>query len=522
MVIEKIIKRNGDIVDFDRARIAQAVSRAAQAVHAAMPGATAIDLAFVPKLTDEVVTALGVEFADGVRIPSVEHIQDIVEHKLVEIGQFEVAKAYILYRAEHARRRAERRIEELAKIEKGLLKVVKRDGKTELFRIEKIKHVFVRAAGGFEAYCAFEELYERLKLTLVDQMTTAQIMKNLRKVCLDLVSVHNIHWQNIAGRLYAMDLYKQASRNRGIPIDAIYSPEAFQDHVSHYIKIGRYTGDFTVHYTPEDILEAGRALNKERDFTYIYSTVLAFDRRYLLNPNKDVRELPQEMYMTIALFLAIPEPQEKRLQIAIKIYEVISSQKLSLPTPTLLNARTNFHQLSSCFKLNVNDDLRAIYHSLENMAQISKFGGGVGVYMGHVRCKGAAIRGIKGSSGGVIPWVRLINNTAAAVNQLGARLGAISPTLDIWHRDILDFLNLQVESGDIRSKAFDIFPAIAVPDIFMRRVKADQNWTLFDPHEILTRKGVRLEDRYGDAFDTLYEACENDASIEIQIGRAHV
>ncbi len=517
MPIEKIIKRNGDIVDFDTERIAQAVTRAVQATQAQSAPGTVIDLKFIPTLVVDVRQALETEFAHSVRVPSIEHIQDIVEHKLVEAGQFEVAKAYILYRAAHARQRAERRIEELAKIERGLLKVIKHTGTIEVFRVEKIRAAFTRAANGFEAACPFEALYERLKLMVVDQMTTAQIMKNMRKVCLDLVTVQNIHWQNIAGRLYIMDLYKQASRNRSIPISAVYSPQAFRDHVSHYIKIGRYTADFEKYYTAEDILAAGRALDQERDFTYIYSTVLAFDRRYLLNPNKNVHELPQEMYMTIALFLAIPEPEARRLEIALKIYAVIASQKLSLPTPTLLNARTNFHQLSSCFKLNVNDDLRAIYHALENMAQISKFGGGVGVYLGHIRSKGAAIRGLNGSSGGVIPWVRLINNTAAAVNQLGARLGAISPTLDIWHRDILDFLNLQVETGDIRSKAFDIFPAIAVPDIFMRRVKANQDWTLFDPHEIFKHKGVRLEDSYGTAFDTLYEACEKDPSIKIRL-----
>ncbi|MBF0122612.1 MAG: ribonucleoside-diphosphate reductase subunit alpha [Candidatus Omnitrophica bacterium] len=517
MPIEKIIKRNGDIADFDRERIVSAVARAAQATQAAIVGGVIIDLEFVPQLVDEVVDALEAEFSQSQRIPHVEHIQDIVEHKLVEAGQFEVAKTYILYRADHARKRAERRIEELAKIDKGLLKVTKHEGESEIFRVEKIKKVFAVAVQGFEPHCSFDELYERLKLTIVDNIKSAQIMKNLRKVCLDLVSVNNIHWQNIAGRLYIMDLYKQASRNRRISINAIYSPEAFRDHFNHYIKIGRYTKDFYAHYTPEDILEAGRTLNKERDLTYIYSTVLAFDRRYLLNPNKDVQELPQEMYMAIALFLAIPEHQEKRLAIAKKIYEVVSSQKLSLPTPTLLNARTNFHQLSSCFKLNVNDDLRAIYHSLENMAQISKFGGGVGVYLGHVRSKGAAIRELKGASGGVIPWVRLINNTASAVNQLGARLGAISPTLDIWHRDVLDFLNLQVESGDIRAKAFDIFPAISVPDIFMRRVKANQDWTLFDPHEILKHKKIRLEDSYGEEFDRLYEACEKDPLIATRV-----
>ncbi|MBF0512172.1 MAG: ribonucleoside-diphosphate reductase subunit alpha, partial [Candidatus Omnitrophica bacterium] len=155
----------------------------------------------------------------------------------------------------------------------------------------------------------------------------------------------------------------------------------------------------------------------------------------------------------------------------------------------------------------------AIYHAVENMAQISKFGGGVGAYLGHIRSKGGDIRGVKSTSGGVIPWVRVINDTAAAVNQLGARFGAISPTLDIWHRDILDFFNLQTETGDIRSKSFDIFPAVSIPDIFMRRLESQGNWTLFDPHEIHQIKGQRIEDLYGHAFDQLYEECEKDTKI---------
>ncbi len=513
MSISKIQKRNGDIVDFDRERIAGAIRKATEATQHNTANPLTIDTDFIPSLADRITAELEKAYARSERLANVENIQDMVEQKLVEAGHFEIARNYILYRANHAQQRAQRRIEELQKIDKNLLRVLKRDGTSEPFQPEKIKRTVTLASAKLDQACPFEQLYERFKLSLVDNITTAQIMKNLRKACLDLISVNNIHWQDIAGRLYIMDLYKSACRNRKLSLGEIYTPRAFKAHFDHYIQIGRYSKDFYEHYSAEDILKAGSYLDKDKDFSYIYSTVLAFDRRYLLNPNKDVRELPQEMYMAIALFLAIPESKEKRLDVARQIYVATSSQKLSLPTPTLLNARTNFHQLSSCFKLNVHDDLRTIYHALENMAQISKFGGGVGVYLGHIRSKGAAIRGLKGASGGVIPWVKLINNTASAVNQLGARLGAISPTLDIWHRDILDFLNLQTETGDIRSKAFDIFPAISIPDIFMRRVEENGTWTLFDPHEVHVRKGRRLEDCYGAAFDALYEECEKDKSI---------
>ena len=220
--------------------------------------------------------------------------------------------------------------------------------------------------------------------------------------------------------------------------------------------------------------------------------------------------------MSIALFLAIPEPEEKRVAVALKIYEYCSTQKISLPTPTLMNARTNFHQLSSCFKLNVDDDLRSIYHNIENMAQISKFGWWVGVYLGNIRSKWSDIRWIQGASWGVVPWIKVINDTATAVNQLGTRAGAISITLDIWHKDILDFFDLQTETGDIRKKSFDIFPAISIPDIFMQRVIENRHWTLFDPKEIEEKTGKKLQDSFGEDFAIVYEELEQRDDMRLK------
>ncbi len=508
----QILKRTGIIVDFDPLRIETAIKKAVQNTpdHGiSLPN-------FAETITNDVVEELEDQFFFEGKIPTVEDIQNIVEEKLVESGSFAVARVYILYRAERAKSRAERRLKELEKIDKELLKVVKHDGKKQKFSRKKLEKVWKIAARGLEDKCPFEELFELFKITLIDGIETQQIMKNLRKAALDKITVENIWWQNIAGRLYVMDFYKRATRSRGISHKEIYTAQAWKAHFDDYIKRGLYSEKFLEHYTDEQILEAGKWLNKERDFDYIYSTLLAFDRRYLLNRNKEIRELPQEMYLAVALFLAIPEKPEERMKIAREIYEATSSQKLSLPTPTLMNARTRFHQLSSCFKLNADDDLRSIYHNIENMAQISKFGGGVGIYLGHIRSRGAKIRGVEGASGGVIPWVRVINDTACAVNQLGARLGAISPTLDIWHKDIYDFLNIQTETGDIRTKAFDVFPAISVPDIFMRRAENNEKFTLFDPHEVETITGKRLEDFFNEEFEKFYLECEKNPDLKLK------
>ncbi len=513
---KKIKKRNGQVVEFLPERIKVAVLKAAESTKQKLKSALEIPENFAEIVYNQVYKVLEEKFFLKDKIPGVEDIQDIVEKSLVELGFFDIAKTFILYRAERAKQRAQKRIEQLKKFEKNLLRVTKFNGKIEKFDINKLKKVFKIAAKGLEKECKFEKVFENFKLTLVDKIKTKDIARNFLKCVIDQISVNNVNWQLVAGRLLLMDLYKQACRNRKISHKQIYDAKVFKEHFDNYIKKGLYYKDFYKYYSDKDIIKAGKHLNKDQDFKYGYSTILAFSKRYLLNPNGVICELPQEMYMAVALFLAIPEKKENRLSFALSLYEVISQLKLSLATPTLLNARTNYHQLSSCFKLNVDDDLRAIYHSIENMAQISKFGGGIGVYLGHIRSKGAPIRGVKGASGGVIPWTKVINDTACAVNQLGSRLGAISPTLDIWHKDILDFLDIQTETGDIRAKAFDVFPAISVPDLFMKRVENNQDWTLFDPYEIYKLYNKRLEDFYGKEFEDFYLELEKDDRLELK------
>lgn len=511
MTLEKIRRRDGEIIPFDRKRIEHAIELACDAI-----GMT--DKSFIPTVTDAVLADLDRVFGEIFvnRVPTVEDVQDIVERELVKANQFELAKAYILYREERKKEREEKHERLVREFEEKTLKVIKSDGSKEYFDVKKLRAVFDRASKGYEEECQFADLMESFKKNLVEDIKTSDIEKLLVKTCVDLVTVENINWQNIAARILLGGLYKKAIKNRGLDQRDIYSPAAYKAHFDNYVKQGLYYKKFYDYYTEADILEAGKHLSKETDESYEYTTIVSFIKRYLLNPNKVVHELPQEMYMSVALFLAIPETKENRLALALQIYEHCSKQRISLPTPTLLNARTNYHQLSSCFKINVDDDLRGIYHAVENMAQISKFGGGVGVYLGNIRARGSSIRGVKGMSGGVNPWIKVINDTAVAVNQLGSRLGAISVTLDMWHLDIYDFLDLQTETGDIRSKAFDIFPAVAIPDIFMRRLREDKDWTLFDPNEVQNLYGKQLQDHFGEEFDRFYETLEQDSRLEMK------
>jgi len=508
----QIQKRTGKIVEFDQSRIIDAISKAVESLEEyKLP-----EQNLVNNLTEQIVSEIEEHFFKVDKIPSVEDVQNLVEEKLVEADCFEVAKSFIIYRAQRTKLRAHKRIYELEILDPNKSKVTKSSGELDIYSEAKLKNAWSIAAKGLQEECTFEELMKIFNITLIDNIDTSQVMNNLRKAAIDLISAENANWQLVAGRFYTMEFYKKACRSRGMTHDEIYTPASWKKHFDDYVEKGLYSSKFLENYSSEEILQAGEWLSKERDFEYGYSTTLAFNKRYLLNPNKKFHELPQEMYLAVALFLAIPEKAEDRMRVARQIYEVTSSQMLSLPTPTLLNARTNFHQLSSCFKLNVEDDLRSIYHNIENMAQISKFGGGVGVYMGHIRSKGASIRGVNNASGGVIPWIRVINDTACAVNQLGARLGAISPTIDIWHRDIHDFLEIQTETGDIRSKAFDVFPAIAVPDLFMQRVKNNENWTLFDPYQVTKVTGKRLQDYFDTDFTDFYQQCEQNPEITLK------
>jgi ribonucleoside-diphosphate reductase alpha chain len=326
---------------------------------------------------------------------TIEQIQDAVETELMDKKYFDVAKAFILYREERKKKREKQKEKLEKKIEKNAIKVLKTNGEKEPFEMEKVKDTYKRVSFGLARTCTFEEISESLKKYIVDNMKTSDILKMMIKSAVDLISVENTSWQFIAGRLALIDLYKQASNNRDMDINKIYEPKQYLKLFEDYIDKGLYYKDFFKYYSKDDILKAGKKLNKETDLSYNYTTMLMYNKRYLLNPNKIVKELPQEMYMSAALFLAIPEPEETRLETAFKIYEYCSTGQISLPTPTLLNSRTNYHQLSSCFKLNIDDDLRAIYHNIENMAQISKFGGGIGVYLGNIRSKGGTIRGVE-------------------------------------------------------------------------------------------------------------------------------
>lgn len=364
-----------------------------------------------------------------------------------------------------------------------------------------------------------ERLLESCKNIIRPSMNNDEIRNSVIQISLELTTDSEPKWQYVASKLYIDKLYDDVRKNRGLDKDSeVY--KNFYEFIVDMTERKLYGGYILKNYSKDDIEELEKVINPERDFIFTYSGIDLLSKRYLIEDfNRKVLELPQQMFMGIAMHLAIPEKKEKRLYWAKRFYDVLSSLKATMATPTMANARKPFYQLSSCFIDTVEDSLKGIYKSLDNFANVSKFGGGMGVYIGKVRAMGSTIRGFKGAAGGVIPWVKLFNDTAVAVDQLGVRNGSVAIWLDAWHKDLPEFLQLRTNNGDDRKKAHDIFPGLCYPDLFWKLAEndIDSNWYMMCPHEIRSIKGYNLEDFYGDEWEEKYYECVNDDRIEKRI-----
>ena len=361
-----------------------------------------------------------------------------------------------------------------------------------------------------------ERLINAIEHIIRPNMNEREIRDSLIQVSLELTTDMEPKWQFVAARLYILKLYDDIRENRNLE-DNVELYKNLYDYIKELTEQGLYGKYILENYSKEDILELERSIKPERDFLFTYSGISLLSKRYLIqNYNRKPVELPQQMFMGIAMHLAIPEKKEKRVEWAKRFYDVLSSLKATMATPTISNARKPFYQLRSCFIDTVDDSLKGIYKSLDNFAEVSKFGGGMGIYIGKVRALGSPIRGFKGASGGIIPWVKLFNDTAIAVDQLGVRNGSVAIWLDAWHKDLPEFLQIRTNNGDDRKKAHDVFPGLCYPDLFWRLAEEDidAQWYMMCPHEIKTVKGYSLEDFYGEEWEKRYYDCVNDERIE--------
>lgn len=327
---------------------------------------------------------------------------------------------------------------------------------------------------------------------------------------LNLLDENHPHYTFVAAAIYEEQLYQQAAKLRGVEIHQVH--DVFAREANRLAAKGLYHPEVITSYSQQELTEMSTWLDRSKNelFTYIGLKTLV-DRYVTRDFNRDIVELPQERWLMIAMTLHRKE-EVNRLAKVKEAYWALSNLYMTVATPTLANAGKPNGQLSSCFIDTVDDSLQGIYDSNTDVATLSKYGGGIGVYMGKVRSRGSNIRGFKNASSGVVPWIKQLNNTAVSVDQLGQRQGAIAVYLDAWHKDILAFLDLRLNNGDERLRAHDIFTGICLPDLFMEKVEAREEWHLFDPHEVRTVMGFSLEDSYDEmqgrgTFRTRYQAC---------------
>lgn len=352
---------------------------------------------------------------------------------------------------------------------------------------------------------------------LTFQKPELSIEENLRlliKAAVELTTQEAPKWEMIAARLLLFTFERELRKaEESCQITTLY------EKIVYLTGRGLYGQYILENYTKEEIDEIETFLAPERNDLFTYSGLELLLNRYVIRTGQGVAlESPQEMFLGIAMHLAMKERKDRALWVK-RFYDMLSKLQVTMATPTLSNARKPYHQLSSCFIDTVPDSLNGIYRSIDNFAKVSKFGGGMGMYFGKVRASGSTIRGFEGAAGGVIRWIRLANDTAVAVDQLGVRQGAVAVYLDVWHRDLPEFLNLRTNNGDDRMKAHDVFPAVCYPDYFWEQARdnIEGDWYLMCPHEILTVKGYALEDCYGEAWKEKYLDCVQDDRIKKRV-----
>lgn len=498
----KVIRRNGQLTDFDRSKIALAISKAFLAEEGEHAGNSSRIHETVQRITEGVSAALFRRLLDGGSV-HIEDIQDQVELALMRSGYQKVARSYVLYREEHKNIREQQQTETA---EEDILHVTMDDGQRQPLDISRLRALCAEACQALDDVdpdvileSARRHLFDGVKAsevskvllmsarTLIEQdpnysrVSARLLLDSLRTESLTYLSLpHRVHTQQDMGEAYGD--YFRAYLNKGIELDLLDS------------RLAQY-----------DIDRLIQAMLPERDLQFSYLGLQTLYDRYFIHDEDGFRfELPQAFFMRVAMGLAINEiDREAR---TIEFYSLLSSFDFMSSTPTLFNSGTLRPQLSSCYLTTIPDDLGGIYESIKDNALLSKFAGGLGNDWSRVRSMGSHIRGTNGKSQGVVPFLKVANDTAVAVNQGGKRKGAVCAYLETWHMDIEDFLELRKNTGDERRRTHDMNTANWIPDLFMIRVAEEKEWTLFSPEEV-----PELHDLYGQAFADAYEAYEEKA-----------
>ena len=476
----KIIKRDGRNVIFDRSRIASAIYKAFAEFEAEDIASTIV------ACTELVVLAM--THTEKTEI-GVEEVQDIVEHILSTRGHKREAQCFSAYREHHAKTRESRTLE---KIKNGELKIRLEDGSVEAFSLEAQREEFQLLSYGLE-YIETDALVTELSKKIYNGMSIGDLDKLTIQVASDRIGLHYNH-SFLAARIRIGQIQTRLHAKSKRPYFSMISE--FPD----YIRKG--AGRLDPALLNFDLSRLSRAIHPERDYLFQYAGLTTLCDRYLMrDERKECCELPQWMWMRVAMGLSLNEKDKNYW--AVQFYNVLSKMEVVPSTPTLFNAGTLHPQLSSCYLNTVADSLDGIFKMYADNARLSKWAGGVGTDFTPIRALGSPIKGTHGESQGVIPFIKIFNDVALAVNQGGKRKGAMVAYMEVWHKDIEQFLELKKNTGDERRRAHDINTACWIPDLFMKRVETEGDWTLFCPSDVKD-----LHDLYGRAFEERYKHYE--------------
>ena len=496
---QMVIKRTGEVVEFDGGRIRIAISKAIRASAPPDQWGT-LENGTLSSVVAAVVGEIDTRFTE--LYPNVENIQDIVEKHLVKNGMYEIAKAYILYRAERQQAREQHKDQVAEQSLLGKLTVRARDGRVVLFDIAKLTRTIHDAAQGAApaASIAVDEVARETIRNIYDGIASTEIEKALLLASASFIE-RDPAYSRLAARLFLRRIYKEVI---GAPLTADTLDADYRSAFRDGIRRGVNAGTFDRRLLDYDFERLSAALRPERDGQFLYMGVQTLFERYFTRVDGAVIETPQAFWMRVAMGIARPE-QDREAQ-AIRFYELISSLRFVPSTPTLFHAGTNHPQLSSCYLTTVGDDLGSIFKAFSDNAQLSKWSGGLGNDWSNIRATGAAIRSTGVESQGVVPFLKIASDVTLAINRSGKRRGATCAYLETWHLDIEDFLDLRRNTGDERRRTHDMNTANWIPDLFMKRVLAGQEWTLFSPDET-----PDLHALYGRKFEQRYRHYEEQA-----------
>jgi ribonucleoside-diphosphate reductase alpha chain len=497
----RVIKRNGTVVPFEESKISVAITKAFLAVEGGTAAASSRIHETVARLTEQVTATFRRRMPSGGTI-HIEDIQDQVELSLMRAGEHKIARDYVIYREEQARKRAAREtLSPATQAAAGNINVVQADGSSAPLDLDRLHTIVSEACTDLTDVSEAEILDQALK-NLYDGVTAAELSTSLVITARTMIE-QEPNYSYVSARLLCDNLRAEALGFLGVADSATQHDmeTLYAKALPAYVARGVELELLAPNLLDFDLEQLGQALLPERDLQFTYLGLQTLYDRYFIHSN-DIRiELPQIFFMRVAMGLAVEE--DDRNARAIEFYRLLSSFDYMSSTPTLFNAGTLRPQLSSCYLTTVPDDLRGIYGAIQDNAMLSKFAGGLGNDWTPVRALGSYIKGTNGKSQGVVPFLKVVNDTAVAVNQGGKRKGAVCAYLETWHLDIEEFVELRKNTGDDRRRTHDMNTANWIPDLFMKRVFDGGDWTLFSPNDV-----PDLHDLYGTAFEERYQQYE--------------